>query len=152
VNVLVTALIVYRIMTVYNDIRDFDTSNARASAHGNNLNTLVSILVESGLMTFVGQLTQSIMYKSANTAFPLVSGTVVMLYVRASCRLLIWCLLNFIHLLTQGISSTAVLVRVETGVSYDQFTTKTVKSTNTVHLLSPRQTAIYVKCPSDHDI
>ena len=54
---------------------------------------LISILIESGLITFVGQLTQSIMYKSATAAFPLVSGSVVMLYVRASFRLLIWFLI-----------------------------------------------------------
>jgi len=109
VNTLVTALIVYKIMTLYNDIRGIDTSNVQAIAHGNNLNLFVSILMESGLITFVGQLTQSIMYKSATTAFPLVGGCVVMLY---------------------GITSTAVIVRVETGVSYEHNTSKTVKSTN----------------------
>jgi hypothetical protein len=90
VNALVTALIVYRIITVYNDIRGF---NVQASMHGNgqrDLYPLISILIESGLITFVGQLAQSIMYKSAGFAFPLVGGCVVMLYVRASCRLLIW--------------------------------------------------------------
>jgi uncharacterized membrane protein YjfL (UPF0719 family) len=91
VNTLVTALIVYKIMTLYNDIRGIDTSNVQAIAHGNNLNLFVSILIESGLITFVGQLAQSIMYKSANFAFPLVGGCVVMLYVRASYRLFILC-------------------------------------------------------------
>jgi len=112
VNALVTVLIVYRIITVYNDIRGFNASNGRASAHGigqRDLYPLISILIESGLITFVGQLAQSIMYKFAGDAFPLVGGCVVMLY---------------------GISSTAVLVRVETGVSYDHNTSKTLKSTN----------------------
>jgi hypothetical protein len=31
-----------------------------------------------------------VMYKAAIDAFPLISGSVVMLYVRASCWLLIW--------------------------------------------------------------
>ena len=88
VNTLVTALIVYKIMTLHNDIRGIDTSNVQAIAHGSNLKLFVSILIESGLITFVGQLTQSIMYKSANTAFPLVGGSVVMLYVRAASCLL----------------------------------------------------------------
>jgi len=107
VNTLVTGLIVYRIMNVYNDIREVDTS-VHASAHGKNLNPLVSILIESGLITFVGQLAQSIMYKSATEAFPLVGGCVVMLY---------------------GLTSTAVLVRVEKGVSYDNNTSRTANST-----------------------
>ena len=81
VNALVTSLIVYKIITVYNDIRgpksDFQDGNGQ-----HDLSPLISILIESGLITFVAQLAQSIMYKYANDAFPLVSGTVVMLYVR----------------------------------------------------------------------
>ena len=100
VNALVTGLIVYRIMTVYTDLRGFDIkTNVNANAYGKNLNPIVSILIESGLITFVGQLTQSIMYKSATAAFPLVGGCVVMLYVRNFiCELLIWSF-NFIYLL-----------------------------------------------------
>jgi len=112
VNALVTALIVYRIISVYNDIRGFNAGIVRASAHGSgqrDLYPLISILIESGLITFVGQLAQSIMYKFAGDAFPLVGGCVVMLY---------------------GISTTAVLVRVDTGVSYDQNTSRTANSMN----------------------
>jgi len=113
VNTLVTGLIVYKIITVYNDIRGFNISNAmQPSAHGSgqrDLYPLISILIESGLITFVGQLTQSIMYKSAPTAFPLVGGCVVMLY---------------------GISTTVVLVRVEMGISYDHTTSRTVNTMN----------------------
>ena len=88
VNTLVTALIIYKITTVFNDIRGFNT---RISGYGHrDLYPLISILIESGLMTFVGQLAQSIMYKSFQTAYPLVSGSVVMLFVRSSCRLFIW--------------------------------------------------------------
>ena len=100
VNAIVTALIVYKIITVYNDIRGIN-SNVQANAHGNgqrNLYPLISILIESGLITFVGQLAQPIMYNSVTEAFPLVNGCVVMLYVRASCRLLIW-YFNDIYLL-----------------------------------------------------
>ena len=92
-NALVTALIVYRIIMVYNEIRGFNNSNIRASAHGNgrrDLNPLISILIESGLITFVGQLAQCLMFRlGSDGAFPLISGVVVMLYVRASCRLLV---------------------------------------------------------------
>ena len=91
VNAYVTALIVYRILIIYNEVRGlgfgFNISNIQGSAHGNgrrDLNPLISILIESGLMTFVGQLAQSIMFRFANDAFPLISGCVVMLYVRTS--------------------------------------------------------------------
>jgi len=112
VNALVTALIVYRINTVYNDIRGFNSKSNVGSHHGSaggqrDLYPLISILIESGLITFVAQLTQSIMYKSASEAFPLVGGVVVMLY---------------------GISTTVVLVRVDTGVSYDNNTSRTANS------------------------
>jgi hypothetical protein len=83
VNALVTALIVYKIVSVYNDIRGF---NLQTNTHGNgrrDLGPLISILIESGFITFAGQLTQSIMYKYATFAFPLVGGSVVMLYVRS---------------------------------------------------------------------
>ena len=92
VNALVTALIVYRIITVYNDIRGFNT-NFQASAPGSgqrNLLPVISILIESGMITFIAQLAQSIMYKFSNEIFPLIGGGVVVCYVRDSCRLLIW--------------------------------------------------------------
>ena len=90
VNALVTILIVYRIISVYNDIRRLK-SNTSLSVHGNgqrDLYPLISILIESGLITFVTQLAQSIVYNYANAAFRLVgTSTVTMLFVSASCRL-----------------------------------------------------------------
>jgi hypothetical protein len=82
VNALATALIVYKIITVYNDIRGLNISNVQTSAYGNghrDLYPLISILIESGLMTLVAQLTQSIMYKAADAAFTLalIAGSVV---------------------------------------------------------------------------
>ena len=90
-NALVTALIVYRIMTVYSKIRGFDIdTNVEASEYyGRNVNPLVSIVIESGLITLAGQLIQSVMYKFATAVFPLVGGCVLLSYVRVSCRLLI---------------------------------------------------------------
>ena len=87
VNALVTAFIVYKIVTVSRDIRKY---NDQAHGYGHlDLSALISILIESGLITFAGQLVQSVMYKFATDEFILVSGVVVMLYVRASCRFLI---------------------------------------------------------------
>ena len=87
VNALVTGLIVYRIINVYNDIRGFNNVHSNPNSHGSSsgqrdLYPLISILIESGLITFVAQLAQTVMYKSATAAFPLVGGCVVMLYVR----------------------------------------------------------------------
>ena len=86
VNTLLTALIVYKIVAVYRDIRGFNTGNLQTGGYGNgqrDLYPLISILVESGLITFVGQLAQSIMYKTSINGFPLIGGGVVILYVRS---------------------------------------------------------------------
>ena len=90
VNALVTILIVYRIISVYNDIRRLK-SNTSLSVHGNgqrDLYPVISILIESGLITFVAQLAQSIMFNNLNAsyAYPLVGSIVVILFVSASCR------------------------------------------------------------------
>ena len=74
------------------------------------------------------------MYKSATEAFQLVGGSVVMLYVRASCRLLIF-FHHFFYLLevtSQGISTTIVFVRVrvEMGITDNHKTSRTRYSTN----------------------
>ena len=112
VNALVTAMIVYKIITVYHDIREFNDSNVQlqASAYRNGRRDiyypLISILIGSGLITVFGQLAQSIMYKVSQVAFPLVGGSVVMLYVRVFffCRLfkLIWWYFSSTYLLYTG--------------------------------------------------
>ena len=87
-NALLTGLIVYKIISVYQDIRGFSqTHTVSQSAYRNgprDLHPLISILVESGMITFAAQLVQSAMYKGAPKEFPVVAGSVVMLYVRAS--------------------------------------------------------------------
>ena len=89
-NASVTALIAYKILSIYKDNRGFVTTGStsvQASVHRKDLNPLVSILIDSGLITFIGRLIRSIMYyKSAFGAYPL-ARCVTMLYVRVSCRL-----------------------------------------------------------------
>ena len=85
VNAIVTALIVYKIITVSNILRFHISTVQGSAANGSgqlHLSPLISILIESGLITFVGQLAQSIMYKYDSSAFPMVGGCVVILYVR----------------------------------------------------------------------
>ena len=133
VNTLATGLIIYKIVTVYREIQELKLLNASnvlaigsASRNGQpDLYPLISILIESGLMTFVGQLIQSIMYKTAGPAFALVAGCVVMLYVRAS-RFASGVVISFIT--SQGISTTIVLVRVELGITYDHNTSRSENS------------------------
>jgi hypothetical protein len=80
------------------------------------VNCEITDVIESGLITFVGQLAQSIMYKSATAAFPLVGGCVVMLYV----SLLVDCRFSVVISSTsKGISTTVVLVRVQMGITYN---------------------------------
>jgi len=90
-NSLLTGLIVYKILSVYRSIDKTIYGNGPR-----HLYPLISILVESGMITFVAQLLQSILYKVNFVVYGVISGPVVMLYVRASRRLLIWC---FDHIL-----------------------------------------------------
>ena len=98
-NAVATSLIVFKIFMVY---RGLQTVKNRAGFvnRGGSLDRypVLSILVESGLVTFVAQLVQIVLFNNDNPMFPIVSGVVVMLYVRASCRILIRCL-DHIHLL-----------------------------------------------------
>ena len=107
-NALDTGLIVFKIINVYHDIRGLHPTNSRpGSTYGRpsgqrDLYPLISILVESGLITFLAQLAQSIMYKFASAAFPLVGGVVVMLYVSHSCFDIGVSFNLFFHLLRTG--------------------------------------------------
>ena len=116
-NAVVTSLIVYKIMSVYHDLR---TVGNRTSVRGSRGMYPVSILVESGLVTLAGQLVQTVLYKVDINRFGIVSGVVVMLYVRASFRML----LLIYSSTTQGISSTIVLVRVASGTFFSTDTTR----------------------------
>jgi len=83
-NALLTSLIVYKIVSVYRNIRGFGKTR---TVYGNGLRSdlypLISILVESGVITCTAQLVQSAMYKAAPIYFPIISGAVVMIFVRA---------------------------------------------------------------------
>ena len=100
VNTLVTALVVYKIVTVYNDIREFNARNFQTGAHRDgpcDFYPLISILIESGLITFVWQLAQLIMYTTTSSGFSLIYGCVVIVYV-SLCFLSIVDLMSSCHL------------------------------------------------------
>ena len=76
-NALVTGLIITKILTVYRDISPIRVGYA------NKLESdIVPILIESGVMTFVAQLVQTLMFKFDNIAYPIIGRIVVMLFVR----------------------------------------------------------------------
>jgi hypothetical protein len=77
-NALVTGLIISKILTVYREIRGLESRVGL----GQDIVPIVSILIESGVITFVVQLVQTLMYKFDITAYPIIGGFVVQLYVR----------------------------------------------------------------------
>jgi hypothetical protein len=74
-NALVTGLIITKILLVYREIQGLECRVGRDIA------PIISILIESGVITFLGQLLQTSMYKFENIAYPIVGRPVVMLYV-----------------------------------------------------------------------
>ena len=88
VNAGVTSLIVFKILIVYHEHQQ-ELKTGTVYPNGrvpcNFYPTIISILVESGLITFIGQLVQVILYKIDANASPVVYGVIVMLHVSASC-------------------------------------------------------------------
>ena len=82
-NALLTSLIVYKIVSVYRNLRGFGKTRTVYGNGPRDLYPLISILVESGVITCTAQLVQSAMYKAAPDYFPIISGAVVMIFVRA---------------------------------------------------------------------
>ena len=81
VNALVTGFMIFKILTVYREFQGFNLkTNAGRSPQTDQPLHIISIFAESGLLTFVAQLVQIILYQ--RPAFPLVSGLIVMVYVR----------------------------------------------------------------------
>ena len=86
VNAGVTSLIVLKILIVYREHQQ-ELKTGTVYANGRvpyNFYPIISILVESGLITFIGQLVQVILYKIDANASPAVYGVIVMLHVSAS--------------------------------------------------------------------
>ena len=77
-NALATGLIIYKILTVYRDIQ----GSVVRVGYASRLRPIISILIESGMITFVAQLVQIFMFKYANLAYPIIGGPVIMIYVR----------------------------------------------------------------------
>ena len=118
-NALVTGLIISKILTEYREIR----RQANDSEIGRGLVPIISILIESGVITFMVQLVQILMYKFDLTAYPIICGLVVQLYVRVSSShsiaASVLMFFTYIYPIMQGISTAIVIVRAEL-LKYDE--------------------------------
>ena len=84
-NALVTGLIITKILTVYRDIQGLESRESRvgyANGLGRDIIPIIYILIESGVITFVAQLVQTLMFKFASNAYPIIGGSIFQLYVR----------------------------------------------------------------------
>ena len=85
-NALVTSLLIFKIFTVYRDVRGLESRVEYTNRLGCDVVRIIYILIESGVITFMAQLVQTLMYKFANNAYPIIGGPVVQIYVRGFHR------------------------------------------------------------------
>ena len=81
-NAITTGLIVYKILTIYRFGRESRVGLGSADTSGLDIVPIISIMIESGVITFLAQLVQTLMYKFDINAYPVIGGFVVQLYVR----------------------------------------------------------------------
>ena len=84
-NALVTGLIIFKILTEYRGIQGLTRGVVlHANGLGRNIAPIIPIMIESGAITFMAQLVLTLIYKFDFTAYPIICGFVVQLYVRSS--------------------------------------------------------------------
>ena len=89
-NALVTGLLISKILTVYRDFRELESRIGYTNGLGRDVVRIIYILIESGTITFMVQLVQTLMYKFDINAYPIIGGPVVQIYVRGfHCQSLI---------------------------------------------------------------
>ena len=81
-NAFVTGLIISKILTLYGDIRELESRIGYANGLGRDVVRIITILLESGVITFIVQLVQTLIFKFDYAAYPIISGPVVQIYVR----------------------------------------------------------------------
>ena len=85
-NALVTGLVISKILTVYRDIQGLELLESHigyANGLKRDIVPIIYILIESGVITFMAQLVQTLMYKFDINAYRIIGGPVVQLYVRS---------------------------------------------------------------------
>lgn len=99
VNTIVTGLLVLKLILLHREVTNaLPTSSIR---RGNELLPIISLLVESGMFTFMGQLVWVVLFRLQNTGLNSVGSPITMIY---------------------GITPTVIVVRVAMGTSYDNHT------------------------------
>ena len=83
-NALATGLVIFKILIVYRDIRELESRVGYVNGLGRDVVRIISILIESGVITFIAQLVHILMYRFDITAYPIIGGPVVQIYVRVS--------------------------------------------------------------------
>ena len=94
-NALVTGLLISKTLTIYRDIRGLETRIGYTNGLGRDVVRIILILIESGVITFMAQLVQTLMHKFDINAYRIIGGPVVQIYVRdftTNC-FLIYCFL-----------------------------------------------------------
>ena len=81
VNALVTGLIISKILSVYRETCTLGLGGPD-SGFKRELVPVLSILIESGMITLAVQLMQTLMFKFDIRAYAIIHGFVVMIYVR----------------------------------------------------------------------
>ena len=76
VNAIVTSLLVIKIT-----LECRQTISSEHISWRRNIKPIIALLIETGLMTFIGQLAWTVSYSLQSTVFSLVAGVVIMLYV-----------------------------------------------------------------------
>ena len=81
-NALVTGLLIFKILTVYRDIQGLESRVGYANGPGRDMLRIISILIESSVITFMAQLVQTLMFKFDNDAYRIIGGLVAQINVR----------------------------------------------------------------------
>ena len=83
-NALATGLIIFKILTMYREVHGLSVEGrfGCTNGHGIDIVPIISILIESGIITFVAQLVQILMFRYNELAYPIIAGLVIQLYVR----------------------------------------------------------------------
>ena len=80
-NALVTGLLIFKILTVYRDVRELEIRIGYTNGLGRDIVRIISILIESGMITFMVQLVQTLMYKFDVNAYCIIGGLAVQIYI-----------------------------------------------------------------------
>ena len=80
-NALVTGLLIFKILRIYRDIRELESRIGYANGLGRDVVRIITILLESGVITFIAQLVQTLMFKFDPIAYPIIGGPIAQINV-----------------------------------------------------------------------